>query len=275
MENKDVFQNDTIKEQENNDLENNDLENNNLENNDQDNQETDKQELESFGGNPEEVQAPELGPIESIVELETEYNYRSQKFCQLYNMRIKRKSRLINAVMIAILVVLGVVFYINSKQLLMLIFPLLLCISPVYNIVCEEKRIDKFLVKYFASHPKFTLKYMINEEVIRFSQYVDGEEKVGEIPWAYVSEVHAVPEYYFLYLNGGNMFILDRNEEVMIKGEKKDLDDLILKVTEFKPLRVYDKPYCKNFVEVTYFVPQETSKNQDDLESNKADNSEE
>ena len=236
------------------------------------------------GENPEVVAEPEPTPMESIVELSTEYNYRSQKFCQLYRMRIKGKSRLINGIMILALLGIGVFLFINNKNYIYLLIPLLFMISPVYNIVCEEKRIDKFLVKYFETHPKFNLNYQIDEETIRFTQFVDGEEKWADIPWAYVTEVHAVPEYYFLYLNGGNMFILDRNEECLTKGTKKDLDDLILKVTEFKPLKVYNKPYCTNFVEVTYFVPETNNQedtynvndnNDDNIESKEEDSDQE
>ena len=221
----------------------------------QEHQETDLEIQENTDEVLEEVD-PVKPELESIVELSTEYNYRSQKFCQLYRMRIKGKSLLVNSIMIAVLVAISVIMYfMNPENLVMVILPLLIIISPLYNILCEEKRIDKFLVRYFSTHPKFTLNYLINEETIRFTQIVDGEEKWSDIPWAYVNEVHAVPEYYFLYLNGGNMFILDRSEEVMTKGTQKDLNMLIQKVTELKPLYIYNKPYCKNFVEVTYYEP--------------------
>ena len=233
-----------------------DKENNNLEENSNTDLTEFSGEVDANSEEPEVVSEPEPTPMESVVELSTEYNYRSQKFCQLYRMRIKGKSRIINSVFALALIGIGVFTYIKTTNLIFLIISLVVTISPIYNIVCEERRIDKFLVKYFETHPKFTLNYLINEETIRFTQVVDGEEKWADIPWAYVNEVHAVPEYYFLYLNGGNMFILDRNEECLTKGTKKDLDDLILKVTELKPLTVYNKPYCKNFVEVTYFVPE-------------------
>ena len=263
-----------------------DLDNTELEDKDNNLEENSNTDLTEFSGEvdanseePEVVSEPEPTPMESVVELSTEYNYRSQKFCQLYRMRIKGKSRIINSIMALALIGVGVFIYINTTNLIYLLISLLFTISPIYNIVCEERRIDKFLVKYFESHPKFTLNYLINEETIRFTQVVDGEEKWADIPWAYVNEVHAVPEYYFLYLNGGNMFILDRNEECLTKGTKKDLDDLILKVTELKPLTVYNKPYCKNFVEVTYFVPEtkqdniEQQDNNIEQEDNNSDNS--
>ena len=91
------------------------------------------------------------------------------------------------------------------------------------------------------NNPSFRMNYYINEEKIRMIQEIDGKEQKGDVPWAYVNEIHYTDEYYFLYLQGATL-IIDRNEECITKGSKAELDELIKKICELKPLKYYNKP---------------------------------
>ncbi len=225
-----------------------------------------------------EIKEEIIEEMESIVELSTEYDYRAQKYCQMYRMKVKSKSTIMNIVLCV--AVLGFAFYwLFSSEGSGKYFSIVLFIwflYMLYGVIFEEKKIDKFLVKYFRTHPKFTLKYQINNDKIRFYNEKDKEKKYADFDWAYVSEVVKIPEYYFIFLNGGSILVLDRREEVMEKGTQEELDELIKKQCELKPFVVYNKKFVKNLVECTYFEPAEvnTENQEENLDEQNQDNAE-
>ena len=225
------------------------------------NEENEKNELvnnqENLDNQEEKPEEESLTPkpIESIVELTTEYDYRAQKYCQMYRLRVKNKSIIVNSIFSVILLGLAIyMFIVNEGQgKFIAIFPLVFFLYTLYGIFFEEKKVDNYLKKFFQTHAKFALHYQINDDVVRFTQEVNGEERWADFPWAYITEVHQVPEYYFLFLNGGNILIIDRREECMEKGTQADLALLIKKQCELKPFVKYDKKYFNKLIDVQYY----------------------
>ena len=194
-------------------------------------------------------------PMESLFEVDTDYDYRAQKYCQMYRLRVKNKTIIINIVFSLILLALSVYMFLYNEgnARLIAILPFIFFLYSVYGIIFEEKKVDNYLRKFFASHAKFTLHYKINKDMIRFTQIVNGEERWADFPWAYVNEVHKIPEYYFLFLNGGNILIIDRRNECMKKGTQTELDEFLREICEFKPFVVNNKNFVKTLVDVTYY----------------------
>ena len=244
MDEKNLNQENNLNNVEN--LENQEEENNNLEN-------LEISENQDSESNKEEQLTPK--PMESLFEVDTDYDYRAQKYCQMYRLRVKNKTIIINIVFCVILLALAVYMFLNNEGngRFVAVIPFVFFAYSVYGIFFEEKKVDNYLRKFFATHAKFTLHYKINKDMIRFTQIVNGEERWADFPWAYVNEVHRIPEYYFLFLNGGNILIIDRRNECMKKGTQSELDEFFRDICEFKPFVVNNKNFVKTLIDVTYY----------------------
>ena len=198
-----------------------------------------------------------------IVEVETTYDYKVLKYCNMYVIRVKRKSLLINLIMAIVCVVIGGLILYSSltnldngnKNWVFAIITFLLAGWVIISIFTEEKRIDKSLVNYFKTHAPVKQTFSFDNEKIRITAVINGEEKQADYPWAYVTEIHAIPEYFFLFINGGAPIVLDRNPEAIITGTVEDLENLIREAGSLKPFKVYNKPLVKRLADVTYYEP--------------------
>lgn len=224
------------------------------------NENKDSEELALEGEEvPVEEEKEELPPMEPIVEVETVYDYKALKYCNMYIIKVKRKSLIIYLIMALISFAIGAWFIYSSlangnNNYYFGIVIILLGIWTLSSIFTEEKKIDKSLENYFRTHAPFTQKFSFDNEKIRVTALVDGEEKAADYDWAYIQEITALPEYFFLFLQGGTPIIIDRNIENIITGTKEDLEQLIREQTVLKPFVQYDKPLVKRFINVTYYV---------------------
>lgn len=246
MEEKELLQNNENEEVKEEVLNDNEIENlENLE----DKQETNDEPIV-------EEKPLEKTPMESIIETSTTYDYPAQKHCQMYRLRVKGHSLLINLGFLLVILGITVYLFITEEGYLFSIFGALFSLYQVYNIVFEERKIDKFLQKFFLTNDRFTLNYYINNDMIRFTQMVDGEERWADIPWAYVQEVHRVEEYYFLFVSGSgrgqSILIIKRDASLITKGSLDELDTLVKKACEFKSYVVYNKKYFSKLIDVKY-----------------------
>lgn len=219
-------------------------------------------ELALAGEEVVEEQTEELPPMEPIVEVATTYDYKALKYCNMYIIKVKRKSMLIYLIMSLISFAIGGVFIYNSikngdSNYIFGIIIAILGIWTLSSLFTEESKIDKSLINYFRTHAPFTQKFSFDNEKIRVSAFLDGEEKVADYDWAYIQEIVALPEYFFLFLNGGTPIIIDRNVESIVSGTTEDLENLIREQASLKPFVQYDKPLVKKMVNVTYYVKPE------------------
>ncbi len=178
--------------------------------------------------------------METIIECYTDYNYKARKTCQMYFLNVKSHFKIYNIVMAIVCLGLGI-YSLVVKNYFIAIVGVLALIYLLYSFLTQEKKVDKAIIKFMQNNPSFRMNYYINEEKIRMTQEIDGKEQKGDVPWAYVNEIHYTDEYYFLYLQGATL-IIDRNEECITKGSKAELDELIKKICELKPLKYYNKP---------------------------------
>lgn len=194
--------------------------------------------------NEETAEAEEV--MESVIEMYTDYNYRARKTSQMYYIKVKSHFTIYNIVMIICCLAL-VVYSIIQKSYFLTAISALAAAYLTYSVLTQESKVDKAILKFMKTNPAFRMNYAINNEKIRMSQIIDGEEQKGDVPWAYVQEVHYTDEYYFLYLQGASL-IIDRKEECLKKGTKAELDSLIAEVCSLKPFKYYNKPlnikYC-------------------------------
>ena len=226
------------------------------------NVEATEESLELDSEKAEEEKTDELPPMEPIVEVETTYDYKVLKYCNMYVIKVKRHSTIINLVMALIsLAIGGLILYSSIKNqnhnYIFAIMTFVLAIWVIISIFSEERRIDKSLINYFKTHAPVKQKFSFDKEKIRISAVVNGEERQADYPWAYVSEIHAIPEYFFLFINGGSPIVLDRSEEAVVLGTMEDLEDLIREECSLKPFKQYLKPLVKHLANVEYYTPVE------------------
>lgn len=211
---------------------------------------------------PEEVELP---PMDVVAEVETTYDYRSLKYTNMYILKVKRKSAVIYSVMGIVCLVIGLVCFFTmegaNKWISLIIVALGLWTFK--NIFTEEAKVDKSLQNFFRTNAPFKQTFTFDRERIRVSAEVDGEVKQADYPWPYIQEIHMIPEYFILFLNGGTPIIIDRDESKLLQGTKEDLEQLIREQSALKPFKSYDKPFIKKFVDVTYYAaPQEVQEEQ-------------
>ena len=218
----------------------------------------------------EEEEVEELPEMTPIVEVETTYDYKVLKYCNMYVIRVKRKSLLINLIMALVCIAIGgLILYSSLKNqnnnYIFSIMTFVLSAWVIFSIFTEEKRIDKSLVKYFSTHAPVKQKFSFDNERIRISAVINGEEKQADYPWAYVTEIHAIPEYFFLFINGGAPIVIDRSAEAIVTGTTEDLENLIREECSLKPFKSYTKTLVKHLADVTYPVEtfEETSDNEE------------
>lgn len=211
---------------------------------------------------PEEVELP---PMDVVAEVETTYDYRALKYTNMYILKVKRKSAVIYSVMGIVCLVIGLVCFFTmegaNKWISLIIVALGLWTFK--NIFTEEAKVDKSLQNFFRTNAPFKQTFTFDRERIRVSAEVDGEVKQADYPWPYIQEIHMIPEYFILFLNGGTPIIIDRDESKLLQGTKEDLEQLIREQSALKPFKSYDKPFIKKFVDVTYYAaPQEVQEEQ-------------
>lgn len=208
----------------------------------------------------EEAETPEatdeLPPMEVIAEVETTYDYRTLKYCNMYILKVKRKSTLIYSIMAAVCLIVAIVSFIrmegNGKWLSLIIA--FLGLWTFKNIFTEEGKVDKSLQNFFRTNAPFTQRFAFDRERIRVTAMVDGEEKQADYPWPYIQEIHMIPEFFILFLNGGTPVIIDRDESKLLKGTKEELEQIIREQSALKPFKSYDKPFVKKMIDITYYA---------------------
>lgn len=213
----------------------------------------------------EEVQ--ELPPMEAVVEVETTYDYRTFKYCHMYIIRVKKKSVLVYSIMAAICFIVGLVCFFTMEGLNKYISLIIIALGfwTIKNIFTEESKIDKNLENFFRTHAPFKQSFAFDSERIRVTAYVDGEVKQADYPWPYIQEIHAIPEFFILFLNGGTPIVIDRDESKLLKGTKEDLEQVIREQSVLKPFNSYNKPFFKHLKDITYYVePTVEEKNKED-----------
>lgn len=208
----------------------------------------------------EETETPEttdeLPPMEVIAEVETTYDYRTLKYCNMYILKVKRKSTLIYSIMAAVCLIVAIVSFIrmegNGKWLSLIIA--FLGLWTFKNIFTEEAKVDKSLQNFFRTNAPFTQRFAFDRERIRVTAMVDGEEKQADYPWPYIQEIHMIPEFFILFLNGGTPVIIDRDPSKLLKGTKEELEQIIREQSTLKPFKSYDKPFVKKMIDITYYA---------------------
>ena len=207
----------------------------------------DKDELEDSLEHGDASEDNVDAPMESIIEVETEYNYRTLKYTNMYVIRVHRKSW-ITSLVITLLTFAATAYILIAARsyFYFAIIMGLLGLFMVYNMLTEERRIDKQLKKYFAQHSPLKQKFLVNEDKIRVIATVGEKTQTADYPWAYIQSIEVIPEYIFLFVNTGSPLVFDTKDSAFTKGTKEEFNAILKEQATLKPYKFYDKKFFRN-----------------------------
>lgn len=203
---------------------------------------------------PQEEQTEEAGEAEVLeaserkVVVKLNVDYRTLKYYNVYVLKHVRKFYLLYAIFLLLLIGGGVYSIIAQTYIvaaLMGVFALYL----VYQMFSIEKTIDRQLTSHFMRRRPQVQEYTFTDEGIKVTPN-DGGDPI-EYEWLYVTHIYEIPQFYYLYL-GKQPIIVDRNEEMIIEGNKEDLEGIIAAQAQKKPYKKLDKNILKEPVEFNY-----------------------
>ena len=206
--------------------------------------EGEKEVIEEESDNNEEVL--EASSRKVVVKLNVDY--RTLKYYNVYVLKYVRKFYVFYAIFMLLLIGGGVYSIIVGTYIvaaLMGVFALYL----LYQMLTIEKTIDRQLTSHFMRKRPQVQTYTFTDEGITVTPADGGDPIVYE--WVYVSNIHQIPQFYYLYL-GKQPIIVDRNEEMIIEGTKEDLEGIIETQASKKPFKKLDKSILKEPVTFNY-----------------------
>lgn len=177
-----------------------------------------------------------------IIKTITKYDFRTLKYCNLYLMKYKRKSYLISYVFAAIALGLAVYTYVtNKEQLFFAIVFVLLAALMIFQGLTLEKKLERNLERYFFDKPVHEQMFFLSDEKVGIAR--DGNpENLVEYEWAYVNEIHAIPQFYLIFLTGFRApLVIDRSEDALLEGTKEELEELLKEKSAGKPYKELNK----------------------------------
>ena len=134
---------------------------------------------------------------------------------------------------------------IDMFSIIVAIIILLFSANMIKKGIFFEKDLDKSIAMHFARQPKvISMNVEVTEESI--SLILPGRENEPfKYPWAYVTEIVEIPEYFFLYVQK-QPIIIEKDPNSVVSGEYEKMLEIIAKESETKPYKKVDKQIVKN-----------------------------
>ena len=218
-----------------------------------------------------------------MIKLKTKYDFRTIKYFNLFNFKYSKKIYIWYLVMAAF--ALGALvyslFFMQGNLLAYItgasaevnyLFPIIFVLIAVYlvwQVFNMEKRLDTQLVRMMTNRKPAEFVIEVDQDELRiFDAEKTDAEPAAKYPWAYITAISEIPEYYFL-MAGKQPIIIDRREEMIIDGSKEELDLLIKETSIAKPYKRFDNFIVKGKTELQYVAPvvvEEASKEEEKTE---------
>ena len=201
----------------------------------EENKEIIEKEVTEIEAEVAETEVVEEPPEEKVVLVENEvkFNYRTMKYLNMYIIKHKKKTFLIYVIFSILTVGVAVYSFIDSylnSDKPDFIFPVLFVLFAVYMMyqgLTIEKALDKQLDKFFAGKETTIQITEMNDECMYVSRGT--KDEMGEavkVDWASISEIHEIPDYYYLFM-GNNPIVIDKRPQANTKGTVEDLKAII------------------------------------------------
>ncbi|HHU21513.1 MAG TPA: hypothetical protein GXZ51_03605 [Acholeplasma sp.] len=190
-----------------------------------------------------------------LVKSDTQFDFKTLKYANLYLSVYKRKSWILS--LVVAIAALGMAIYsaIASQWVFFVIFLLFVAVI-VYQALTVEKKIDQELVKYFKNREVGGQEVALNKELILV------ENKNSTIPfvyeWSDIKSVDEITEYVYLFLGAQAPIIIDKNR--LVVGDLKALQEIVKEKFPEKGYKVIEKEIAKRKIEFEHEVVEEDDK---------------
>ena len=214
--------------------------------------------------------------MEQKVKNLTKFDYRTMKYCNLYIIKYKRHTFLVYAIMAAITIGFSIWSFVSSlldeNEGTNYLFPIIFILFAVYMLyqgLNVEKSLDRQLEAYFANKPVTEQIVEISEETIKILSRGLGEVEANpiDVDWSQVTEIHEIPEYYFLLVGKNTPLIIDKSSEAFLEGSLEELKAIIDEKAKAKPYKHVDKNIVKRPITYVHQVFEEKVEKAEFVES--------
>ena len=194
----------------------------------------------------EEVEEEYNGPV---VNIHTQYDYRTMKYFNMYNMIYRKHFQIVYIIMG--LISLGVAGYstynaisAETIQIINFVLPAIFVLFGVYFIyqaICFEKVIDKNITMHFYKNPKVVnISVTVTEREVTLQIVGNDKSEPFKYDWAYITEIVEIPQFFFLYVQK-QPIIVEKDPNKITEGDYDTLVSIIMEKTATKPYKKIDK----------------------------------
>lgn len=194
----------------------------------------------------EEVEEEYNGPV---VNIHTQYDYRTMKYFNMYNMIYRKHFQIVYIIMG--LISLGVAGYstynalsAETIQIINFVLPAIFVLFGVYFIyqaICFEKVIDKNISMHFYKNPKVVnISVTVTERDVTLQIIGNSKSEPFKYDWAYITEIVEIPQFFFLYVQK-QPIIVEKDPNKITEGDYDTLVSIIMEKTATKPYKKIDK----------------------------------
>lgn len=195
----------------------------------------------------ETVEEEYTGPT---VVTTTEYDFRTMKSFNMYNMTYRKHFRIVYIIMGLLAFGFGGftcyrALSAEELQIMSLVLVGIFVLFGVYFIYQSfsfEKTIDKNIQMHFYRNPKVVkLNIKVTEKEVTLQVIGNKTGEPYPYDWAYVTEIVEVGEYFFLYVQK-QPIIICKDPNKVIEGDYDTLVSIIMEKTATKPYKKIEKP---------------------------------
>ncbi|MFY9422291.1 MAG: hypothetical protein WBK54_01775 [Bacilli bacterium] len=174
----------------------------------------------------------------------TKLDFRTLKYCNLFLMKFKRRSKL--WIIVTVVLSAGIIAYdiLVPKTRIFAVLGGLFIAYSIYQFFSLEKKLDQQLAGFFRGRPVTTQTVEIDEESVKVTRSLDPENPI-EYDWSYINQIYEMPQYYMLMVGKGIPIIIDRSEEALLEGTKESLDAIIQEKAQLKPYKKTEEDLAK------------------------------
>ncbi len=168
------------------------------------------------------------------VKMFVRYDFKAMKYFNVYSIVYRRKFPLIYAIIGLIAFASGVYYLVSNlitedeKNTLSIIFSVVIIIFAVYFFIegfRYDQKIDRSLEAYF-NRRKVSEQYIeIREDKIILIP-VDQPNESYPYDWLQVTEIHEIPQYFYLYI-GKSPLIIEKDPNKVVEGTYEELEEIL------------------------------------------------
>ena len=202
-----------------------------------------------------------------VVNIHTQYDYRTMKYFNMYNMIYRKHFQIVYIIMGLISFGVGGYSLYNAisaetVQIMNFVLPAIFVLFGVYFIyqaIFFEKVIDKNITMHFYKNPKVVnISVTVTEREVTLQIIGNNKSEPFKYDWAYITEIVEIPQFFFLYVQK-QPIIVEKDPNKITEGDYDTLVSIIMEKAKAKPYKKIDKELITK--PITY-----VHANQEDLE---------